>query len=1482
MTCALLLVAAALLSLSLAQGNGTTLAPTAAANATETTTTETTTTTTTITETPTTAVLETTTGAATTVAVTNATTTRAATTAAPATTTGTTAATAQRFTEDGLPVAVLRASGATFPQVLVRAWNAWVNATTKGAIQFNYTAGGSGRGVSDFLAGNTDFSCSDAPLTAVQYGNATSGGAKMLHLPFTLGAVIVVASNKGFTQQFWLTPELIALIFSGKLRRWDDPRLLAVNGGTQAFFFRLLAGKNITVVRRQDSSGTTFAFTDMMARMAPAAWNSTASNLPTFRFWANETRACPGNDGVAKCVQEADGAVAYIEAGQARALSNNVSIARTMDASCTFTLLQDSTIAATLTSSLTFMPRARTESWTGTSLAGVGGFERFPSSTLSYMFVRPNQVGRGPRGAALKAFVLWMLTPAGQEFALDVGLVPLPQSFAKETAAAISAEMKVDNETLVEEYTKLLAPKPREVLMLKRIIPRPSSAGRRGGSVPYLFTLLALLLQFVSTTLAQLCTAFLSKCNPATPREPVLFLLPSSLYSAQYAPLWTAMRFGTFDSYCLAANVDVDVGGAAVIQKVGSGEAQFGFASLQDLLIARQTNKLVSGVLQLAKKSTWLLLAHKASASRPKGIARADAALLRDKIVQQVSVERASLSYLLASNLRAADFEYVTRGAGQFAIDAFLAPDSESTAIEVREHIELATILTTRKSNTTLYTLNDFHVLRFDGESAWADDVLVVNSAWYAANETRATNAVASLLYGYSFCRDNAISCAAALQLPLPQRYPSVLAVDRYMGTVFDGVSPFGKASVEAVKTIGRALAREGIQLGAPNVAAFVADQQALLLRAAATADLSDEALYDAPVSTLKEFCPFSLAAADTAAPCDQQFDEIDFVKKPALGPEIIYIDELEPLPPVEPTTLSGGAIAGIVIGIAAFLLLAGGLLAFQSIRNRRAIKERQRDLEAAQAELVEQKKAAHMLSGDAVKIIVNRFVDATPEERQAMVEFQEPKCYLPTMKDAYDAVQAEVFPLQLSTTRITFGLGEKGTRLVSANVGETLTQTFKVTNATPSATAWQIAPVPANFLYQITFQPSNGTLSANGGSVDVTARMVPLACKKIRTAVALIATSAQVYTELKIVADIGGGQLLDPSELQLAELPVSKGAAGAIFEGVWRGQHVAIKQFEAQEQLIKDMANRDNGTEWAEFMLEVQVLTRLRHKKVVSYVGAVVVPNQMAIVTEWIPLGSLMSCVQSFEVGVTLKAKLALDVAEALAYCHTNNILHRDVKPSNVLIESMSHNVAVNAKLADFGSSREEASTEKDGRDGASMANDETSPADDHTRFVGTPVYMAPEIISGEKNTAAADIYSFGMLIYFTFLEVSPWHRETKVKKVAKKVQSGKRPPLPTDGQVNLGAENSDESVNETANMPPAIAKFVKQAWAHAPTERPSSTVAVSVIGSIMDSLPPAKPATLREGFRLPSSTFGVLSQGTVSQLTDGRDPLSDDNRTL
>jgi hypothetical protein len=81
---------------------------------------------------------------------------------------------------------------------------------------------------------------------------------------------------------------------------------------------------------------------------------------------------------------------------------------------------------------------------------------------------------------------------------------------------------------------------------------------------------------------------------------------------------------------------------------------------------------------------------------------------------------------------------------------------------------------------------------------------------------------------------------------------------------------------------------------------------------------------------------------------------------------------------------------------------------------------------------------------------------------------------------------------------------------------------------------------------------------------------------------------------------------------------------------------------------------------------------------------------------------------------------------------------------------------------------------------------------------------------------------------------------------------------------------------------MPPAIAKFVKQAWAHAPTERPSSTVAVSVIGSIMDSLPPAKPATLREGFRLPSSTFGVLSQGTVSQLTDGRDPLSDDNRTL
>ena len=167
--------------------------------------------------------------------------------------------------------------------------------------------------------------------------------------------------------------------------------------------------------------------------------------------------------------------------------------------------------------------------------------------------------------------------------------------------------------------------------------------------------------------------------------------------------------------------------------------------------------------------------------------------------------------------------------------------------------------------------------------------------------------------------------------------------------------------------------------------------------------------------------------------------------------------------------------------------------------------------------------------------------------------------------------------------------------------------------------------------------------------------------------------------------------------------------------------------KFSAQDGLIVP-----SGTVLNEFLLEISMLTRVRHKKVVSYVGASIVPPHVSIVTEWIQLGSLRDVTLQYELNPGMKAKLCMDAIEALAYCHENGIIHRDMKPTNVLVESVSPQSNVNAKLADFGSSREETADDLEVAPDLEMMrlNEDAAVDANYTRGVGTPIYMAPEVL--------------------------------------------------------------------------------------------------------------------------------------------------------
>lgn len=154
----------------------------------------------------------------------------------------------------------LNGAGATFPYVLYSKWFDVYKKKT--GIQFNYQSIGSGGGIKQITDGTVDFGASDGPMTDEQLALARQKrGTDILHIPTTLGAV-VIAYNLSLPKPLQLTPDVLADIFLGVIKRWDDRRITAINPGIS------LPSKPIVVVHRSDGSGTTAIFTDYLCKIS--------------------------------------------------------------------------------------------------------------------------------------------------------------------------------------------------------------------------------------------------------------------------------------------------------------------------------------------------------------------------------------------------------------------------------------------------------------------------------------------------------------------------------------------------------------------------------------------------------------------------------------------------------------------------------------------------------------------------------------------------------------------------------------------------------------------------------------------------------------------------------------------------------------------------------------------------------------------------------------------------------------------------------------------------------------------------------------------------------------------------------------------------------------------------------------------------------------------------------------------------------------
>jgi len=194
----------------------------------------------------------------------------------------------------------LTGAGATFPYPIYSKW--FSDYAAKTGVKINYQSIGSGGGIRQLSEQTVDFGASDAPMSDAELAKAKGG--PVLHIPTVLGAVVITYNLPQLTKPLRLDGATLADVFLGKVTKWNDPRIAALNPGTK------LPDTDVLVVHRSDGSGTSYVFTDYLASVSPA-WAAKPGKGKEVQ-WPIGLGA-KGNEGVAGQVKQLPGSIGYIE-----------------------------------------------------------------------------------------------------------------------------------------------------------------------------------------------------------------------------------------------------------------------------------------------------------------------------------------------------------------------------------------------------------------------------------------------------------------------------------------------------------------------------------------------------------------------------------------------------------------------------------------------------------------------------------------------------------------------------------------------------------------------------------------------------------------------------------------------------------------------------------------------------------------------------------------------------------------------------------------------------------------------------------------------------------------------------------------------------------------------------------------------------------------------------------------------------------------
>jgi len=315
-------------------------------------------------------------------------------------------------------VMAISGAGATFPYPVYAKWADAYNKVT--GIKLNYQSIGSGGGIKQIKAKTVDFGASDAPLKPEDLDK--SG---LLQFPMIMGGVVPVVNIPGISSgSLKMSNELLADIYLGKVKKWNDEKIKTENPGLK------LPDRAITVVHRSDGSGTTWIFTNYLSKVSPE-WKSKVGNDKAVAWPAGV--GGKGNEGVASYVQRIKGSIGYVE--YAYALQNKL----------TYIKLHNRSGGFVVPSSKTFQAAAANADWTHAKgfymvLTDQPGKDSWPITGASFILVYNNQDKPDVGKAALKFFD-WCYSN-GSKMAEKLDYVPMPDNVANLVRATWHEKIK--------------------------------------------------------------------------------------------------------------------------------------------------------------------------------------------------------------------------------------------------------------------------------------------------------------------------------------------------------------------------------------------------------------------------------------------------------------------------------------------------------------------------------------------------------------------------------------------------------------------------------------------------------------------------------------------------------------------------------------------------------------------------------------------------------------------------------------------------------------------------------------------------------------------------------------------------------------------------------------------------------------------------------------------------------------------------------